>query len=181
MPSNGKSITNGDLLKTADRRSYVLGLRKAGATFRDIARAAHQKFPGQLPEGYDCRYAYKDVKRELDKLREQMRLDTEAIREMELQRLDAMLLKTWQIINPPPTTDPRTGRTVVQTVDPDLQLKAIDKALKISDRRLKLVPDLQLATLYDLTTDGQPLTPPIREVVINHPEADEQTAPTLED
>ena len=64
--------TNGTHLKTAERRAFVLDLRKSGATYRDIAIAAKKKFGDALPGGWDCRYAYKDVKRELTKLREEI-------------------------------------------------------------------------------------------------------------
>ena len=87
-----KAVTNPVLLKTAERRAFVLQLRKAGATYRSIASACLSRFGAdQLPAGWDERYAYKDVRRELDTLREQMSIDVEEIRTLELERLDSLL------------------------------------------------------------------------------------------
>ena len=178
-----KPATNGDLIKTAERRAYILGLRKAGASYRDIARATIVKFGAdKLPKGFDCLYAYKDVKRELEKIRDDMAHDTDEIRAIELERLDTMLMTVWGLATAQPVKDPDTGQVIHSTSD-DTKFKAVDRVLKIMDRRLKLVPDLQIVTPVDITTGGLPVMPPIREVVANHPEPEEDdqpTPPTLE-
>lgn len=130
------STTSGRIIKTAERRAYVLGLRKAGATYRDIANATIQRFGvDELPLGYDCLYCYKDVKRELAKVRKEMGLDVEHIRSLELERLDALLLSIWPMAIP--------GKDA--PVDSDTRMKAIDRALKIINQRARLVPDLDQA------------------------------------
>ena len=110
-----------DMLDTAERRAFVLQLRKGGATYMTIAQAARELFgEDALPNGWDERYAYKDVKRELDHLRKDIAHSTEEIVELETQRLDAMLMVLW-----PQVSKGDQG--------------AIDRVLRIMDRRAKLL------------------------------------------
>jgi len=95
------ATTRKEALDTAERRKFVLNLRQSGATYPQIAEQALRHFgKDKLPRGWDERYAYKDVKRELDKMRDEMAEATEQIRELELMRLDRMMLALWsQAIN----------------------------------------------------------------------------------
>lgn len=116
-----RAATNAQLIKTAERRAYILGLRKAGGTYRQIAAQAIVHFGAEnLPLGFDARYAYKDVKRELDRLRTQMSVDVEAVRQLALERLNIAHLAIWQQVR-------------------DGHLGAIDRFLRISDRRARLL------------------------------------------
>jgi len=83
--------TDKDAINTARRREIVLELRKQGKTYRAIAAAVRQKFKDDLPSGWDERYAYKDVKRELDRLREDTADDAQMVRQLELERFDVAL------------------------------------------------------------------------------------------
>lgn len=137
-------------IEAAERRAYVLNLRKSGATYRDIARATVAQFGwDRLPLGYDERYVYKDVSRALDLIIEGMSLDVEAVRTMELERLDALLAGIY----------PLAIRRIVgegdnrQVLEPDPD--AIERVLRILDRRLKLIPNLQARAGVDLSTLGQ--------------------------
>lgn len=128
-----------DLLKTAERRAYVLQLRKGGATYDAIAQAAIDKFGVEhLPAGYDCRYVWKDVRRELDRLRAEIAESSEAIVTLEEQRLDAMITVLW-----PQVAKGNQG--------------AVDRVLRIMERRAKLL-GLDAPTKADVTSGGQPLT-----------------------
>ena len=112
-----------DLLDTAVRRDFVLRMRKAGATYREIASAAIAEFGlEQLPSGWDCRYAYMDVKRELEKLRNIIGEEAEDIRQIELERLNDMLRAVW---------NQATGQ------EPDYG--AVDRVLRIMKRRAELL------------------------------------------
>lgn len=83
-------------LDTQTRRQFVLDLRKSGATYRQIADAAIERFgKDNLPKGWDCLYAAKDVKRELKKVQAVNEKLATDIRALELERLDAMLLALW--------------------------------------------------------------------------------------
>ena len=96
-------------------------LRKSGWTYEKIAMATVRKFGASaLPRGYDHRYAYKDVRRELDRLRSDVAEDTADVRDMEIQRLDAMLEGMWS----------KAARGNVA---------AVDRVLKIMERRCKIL------------------------------------------
>lgn len=113
--------TSAQLLETAERRAFVYKKRLAGYSYPDIRDAAIEEFGlERLPKGWDERYAYKDIKRELDKLRDEMAEDTEKVRTMEVERLDRMLKALWPKIE--------SGDT-----------KSIGKALRISSRRADLL------------------------------------------
>lgn len=123
------------LIATAERRRFVLDLRKTGANYRDIAAAAIRRFGWErLPVGWDCRYAYKDVKREIAKLQKEIQGDAETIRALELERLDTLLYKLWLIVHPPKGA---------QLYDIKTQFEALDRILKIMTLRLRYVPDLE--------------------------------------
>jgi len=113
--------TSPAILTTAERRAFVLVMRKTGATYRKIAAATASRFGADnLPEGWDERYAYKDVMRELARLRETMGEDGETVRQIELERLDRLTEALW----------PRAK---------DGDEAAIDKVLRIMDRRAKFL------------------------------------------
>lgn len=116
-----KSATSGETITTAERRAFVLAMRRTGATYRKIAAAAVTRFgAGTLPDGWDERYAYKDTMRELERLRETMAEDGESIRQIELERLDRLTEALWS-----------------RATDGDEA--AIDKVLRIMDRRAKFL------------------------------------------
>jgi len=131
-----------DLLETAERRSYVLKMRKGGATYAQIVQGAIKKFGADmLPSGWDERYAYKDVKRELDRLRSDISENAEQIIELEKQRLDAMLTTLW-----PKVAQGHQG--------------AIDRVLRIMERRARLLgldAPSRHSGQVDVTTKGESL------------------------
>lgn len=128
-----------DLLETAERRAFVLRLRKQGKTYVDIAQATIEEFGlERLPAGFDDRYAWKDVSRELDRLRNEIADSVESIIELEVQRLDAMLDKLWDRVE-------------------NADEKAIDRVLRIMERRAKLL-GLDAPTKQDFTSDGKQIT-----------------------
>jgi hypothetical protein len=98
----------------------------------------------ELPSGWDERYAYKDVMRELEKYRNGMKEDVETIRDIEVQRLDALFLVSFG--------QAREGN-----------LQAIDRCLRIMERRANL---LGLDKPAELKIGGIEGAPPIREVII---------------
>lgn len=87
-----RSKTSPTLINTAERRARALELRKGGGTFRQIASAIIDKYGAdRLPRGYDERYAWMDVKAELDKLRETMKEDAQDVFQLHLERYNAIL------------------------------------------------------------------------------------------
>lgn len=94
----------------AERRAKAFSLRKAGASYRQIAQ--------QMAVSLNTAYA--DVQAELLELREQTKSDAVEVRELELQRCDEMILGLWPAV--------RRG-------DP----KAVMAAVRVSDRRARLL------------------------------------------
>jgi len=109
------------MIATAERRAYVLAQRKGGYTYAQIARMAIEKFKeNKLPAGWDERYAYKDVQRELQRLREETKEEAADLVQLEIERLDAAL----------------------KAVAPKVQqghLGAIDRWIRLSESRRKLL------------------------------------------
>jgi hypothetical protein len=136
MSNPNKARTTSDLLETAERREHVLRLRRGGASYPEIARAMERQFKGRLPNGWDQRYAYKDVKRELEKLRTEINDAAEDVRQLELERLDNLLKSLWEDAY----------------VHGDY--KAVDRVLKIMDRRARYLgldaPDQHAIDLGDI-------------------------------
>lgn len=114
------STTSKDVINTARRREIVLELRKQGKTYRAIAEAVRQQLGDELPAGWDERYAYKDVKRELDRLRDEIAEDAQMIRQLELERLDLALDAILPMV--------RKGN-----------LGAVDRLIRLSESRRKLL------------------------------------------
>lgn len=112
----------------AERRVKALTLRKAGASYRDIAK--------QLDVGLET--AWSDVQAELVALREHATQLAEEVRELELRRLDDITIQA--------TTRMRAG-------DP----RWANVALKTQERRAKLL-GLDKPAEVDVTSGGKAFT-----------------------
>jgi len=111
-------------------------LRKAGATYANIAAQTIKKFSAaNLPKGYDERQAHQDVVRELDKLNSFREETAIQVLDLELARLDALLMACW--------AQAKSGH-----------LGAIDRALRVLDRRAKLL-GLDAPHKMDITSAGE--------------------------
>lgn len=111
----------------AERRVNALNLRKSGASFRQIG--------DQL--GVDAATAYRDVQRALADLAKEQRESAEQLRQLELERLDALQIALW--------VQARQGNQ-----------GAVDRVLRIMERRARLL-GLDAPTKADITSGGQPL------------------------
>jgi len=128
--------TNKRYCAITERRAYVFGLRRAGASYEMIAQGARQHFGDRLPPSYNKRTAYDDVTTELEALRHQLTEDAPLVRAMELDRLDRLLMGIWQR-----ASQGHEG--------------AIDRVLKIMERRARYLP-LEVPQKQALTTpDGE--------------------------
>ncbi len=110
MPSSVVSPTTPDKLKAAERRVESLRLRQRGLTYSQIANEL----------GVSRKTAYRDVKKELEKIQKTCSEEAELVREIELRRLDEL----WSVAN---------------TAALNGDLKAIDRCLRIQERRAKLL------------------------------------------
>jgi predicted DNA-binding protein (UPF0251 family) len=97
-------------LKAAERRIKSLRLRQRGLTYAQIGETL----------GVSSKTAYRDVKKELEKIQKTCAEEAELVREIELRRLDEL----WSVAN-------------VAALNGDL--KAIDRCLRIQERRAKLL------------------------------------------
>lgn len=112
-----------------ERRSMAVELRKAGMSYNNIATAIISHFGAEnLPKHYDARYAYSDVLRVLEHTRAEMFEDAQTIIELELERLDELMMALWD--------SAISGN-----------LKAVDRVLMIMQRRAKML-GLEKTNLY---------------------------------
>lgn len=126
MPT--ESLTSSRRAKTADNEARALTMRLAGETYRQIGE--------QL--GVTTAAAYKMVRRVLDRTRKAADESAAELRQLEQERLDALLLALWK-----PATQGNQG--------------AVDRVLRIMERRAKLL-GLDAPTKTDVTSGGQALT-----------------------
>lgn len=122
----------------------MLEYRRAGGTFRDIASriAADYAAAGRaddLPLGWDERYAYKDLSRELERLRSDMETDLAAWRDIELDRLEVLHSRLWPIA------------LGTEQVPPDL--RAVESLRRLMERRAHLL-GLDAAQRHELSGPG---------------------------
>jgi len=115
-----------DLVQTAKRRRYALRCRQQGATYKEVAEACIEKWGAdRLPNGYDERYAWKDIHRELEKARKEVEEEAETTLKLELRRLDEMQSRLYPVALGDGDTPP----------DP----RAVDRVLRIMKRRAQLL------------------------------------------
>lgn len=103
--------------RTSERRSLALNLRKSGATYRAIAASVAERLG--IPK-YSESQAHRDVVAELQRIADRNSETATVVRALELERLDQYLL----------------------AIAKDIQqgdYGAIDRALKISERRCKIL------------------------------------------
>lgn len=110
MGTRNKGNASGTLLIVTERRRQAVALRTAGLTFDQIGK--------QL--GVSVRTAFLDVTKELDKLRKDLSESVEALRELELRRLDRAMVALHE----------QVGKG---------NHGAIDRMIRIMERRAKLL------------------------------------------
>lgn len=127
----GFNATSKEALNAAQRRRDAVALRIAGNTYEKIYeklkfREANGELDYKLPESYDARSAWKDVRHELDVVLTETRETTEEFITLELERLDKMTSSLYPILD-----------------DDDAGIKeklvSVDRLLKIQERRAKLL------------------------------------------
>ena len=146
--------------RSAERAAYALQLRKDGHTYAKIGILLADKFANQQRsrKTFTAHYAYKLV---ADALKNIYRDDAHALVRMEMERLDAMQLEALDVLRSEhvlvsagaivrtlvrdektglPVIDPLTNMPVTVPIrDDGPRLAAIDRLLKIQERRAKLM------------------------------------------
>jgi hypothetical protein len=134
-----ESKTSERRLTAHDRRLAALELRKQGKSFAAIAETL----------GCAVSNAYKMV---MTALRETQVEPAAEVRQIEIARLDAMLDALWPVVSPNvlPLTDAEGN--VIVSADPDrnVQVKAVMSAVKIMERRARLL-GLDAPTKQEIT------------------------------
>lgn len=113
---NNQASNDAARLATQDKREKALDLRRAGASLRDIGRAlgvSHVTAKEYLDDAMKDLQAAQNEK-------------AEATRAVELDRLDRLHMAAWPLA---------TGKDT----DADTRFKAIDRLVRIADRRAKLL------------------------------------------
>jgi len=127
-------VSGADLL--AARRLLAVRLRLEGHSFPIIAQVVEQQFAEKgfpLPASWGARSAANDVQRAMDVAREQLRETTSQLRELELQRLDALFAVVWSM--------------AMQG-----QQSAVDRCIKLMQRRSDLL-GLDVPKAVDISTE----------------------------
>ncbi len=121
-------------VSVAQRRTKAVQLRLEGKSYQQIADAL----------GYSSRSAAcVDVTRALEAAVAEQRTSVEALREEELQRLDLLLVEAWAVLKRAHVTVSH-GKVIVdedgnKILDDGPVLQAIDRVLKIQERRAKFL------------------------------------------
>jgi len=145
--------TRPQIIETTERRAYVLEQRRGGHSYRTISALTIKKFGAdKLPNGYDERYAWNDVKAELVRLNEQNQEAAAEISRLEQERLDNLQAGVWMA-----ALQGNHG--------------AIDRVLRIMERRAKLL-GLDAPVVHEMTgkDGGAIITKNIIEIIHNDSE-----------
>lgn len=109
-----------DLIIVQQRRKDAFELRIQGFSYREIAIVLSDKYKDKLSAGYDGQEVWRDVDTEFKKIKMGVQTDARIARMIELERLDKMFMVVY---------DQALGGS----------LKATDRALKIMERRARLL------------------------------------------
>lgn len=136
---SSKRRKKSDLADVAARRSFILRLRRSGATYDQVLKAAFEHFGVErLPRGYNTLYIAKDVARELERLRRENLEDAEALREIMTGQLDELLLSVWPVATASYSPQKDKKGNIVEPPEFGDRVAAIDRVLKIMERKDKL-------------------------------------------
>jgi len=83
-------------IAVTERRAYVISMRKAGATYDQIADMAIQHFGREaLPNAWSGSFASTDVQRTLDKIKRGMHDDLREYMWFQIQRYESLIRAHW--------------------------------------------------------------------------------------
>jgi hypothetical protein len=153
--ANGKK-TDQERIGAAERRQQALILRKAGASYRAIGDRL----------GISEAQAHRDVQAALRALAELELSSAAEYRALELERLDGLLLEASRILR---TEHPYVsgGKVLRGLTDDGPKLAAIDRLLRISESRRKLLGLDAPQKIAPTNPDGTEAYTALRAVVLN--------------
>jgi len=141
---------------TADRRAKAIALRIAGADFAQISTALNYS---------GANSARKDIGRALEIGIAQQRENTDALREVELRRLDQIQRGLWRAAT---SGDPRSADTVLRLIDRRIRLLGLDIQQDMDEatrRQLTLRVAEQMYVVFGRVLDALGLTDGQRAMV----------------
>lgn len=137
--ANGRK-TDMERVKMEARREQVFNMRRNGASFREIARALNTTEAT----------THRDYTAVMQRVIENNNDSADAHRQLELTRLDALLVRLHPLVMPSPE---KSGEPV-----PPPNLKAVDRYLRVLDMRVKLLglnaPERVDATVRHIDMDA---------------------------
>lgn len=161
MSSQRGSKTTRHAADLSEIEQRALNLRIAGKTLREIGDALDMTVPG----------ARKVILRALKRSDEAMAKQGAKHRELEAQRLNAMMAHLWDLAMGGVHVTPKIGadgsvRKTAEEASVEAQNKAVDRILRIMERRAKLL-GLDAPTKTELTgKDGGPVATTAQVVVL---------------
>lgn len=126
-----------------ERDAMMFELRKRGMTYEQIGKAMK----------VSTKTAHNGVQRMTERILKRMSIDYAGQAVLDLERLDSMLANVWDLTKKRKITTPDGDE-----VDLPPSMEAIDRVLKIMDRRAKLL-GLDTAQTVDIKVSGNTLAP----------------------
>ena len=116
-------------LHVAARRRLAVELRRAGMSYRQIAAAVPARCGPDTPPRYDERHACRDVHAVLRQLQRDTSEAAEAVRRLELERLDELTLAVWSAAR---AGDLQAVATVLRLMGRRARLLGLDRPIPLS-------------------------------------------------
>jgi hypothetical protein len=117
-------------INIVDRRRRALELRRAGATYEQVASVIAKEL--KLPK-YSRARAYEDIDFALAELNREFNIDTEGLRRLELEKIDRLELGLWKsAIN----GDPQSVKVFVSLMDRRAKLCGLDAPVQMLVNKL---------------------------------------------
>lgn len=130
QPPTAKSVNDAAHLATMENRAKVLDMKRAGFSLREMERAI----------GLDHTTCKRYLDEAMADLQAAQNEKAEAARAVELDRLDKLHMSIW-------------ANATGKDVSPDVRNAAIDRLVRIADRRAKLL-GLDAPTKMDMQVSG---------------------------
>lgn len=128
---------NDQQIRATRRRTLILKFRRRGHTHAEIAKLIKDFIDEkELPKNWGPQYVSKDIGRILKQMKEEMKEELDTVRQLELDRLDALHRAIWD--------DALSG-----------QVGKIDRILDIMQRRERYIPGLAVPTEIKADFNGK--------------------------
>jgi len=138
--AHGKN--SGEMLDHEENRQKCIDLRRDGKTYAQIGQEM----------GFTAQRAHAIITKELARIRSERQQSNEDVRDIEIERIDKLMGVCMERADPPETKDPE-----LLELQAENRMKAIDRAVKLMDRRAKLL-GLDAPKRIDTSITNNPLS-----------------------